>query len=74
MLCIALYCFIYETFICFLLNITLVYSFAVSGGIESEKIREMQIVIIINLSIVDHKNTIENIFISTNVTLNTWLI
>ena len=69
MLCIVLYCFIYEKFICFLLNITLVYSFAVSGGIESGKIREMQIVIIINLFIVDHKNTIKNIFISTNVAL-----
>ena len=32
------------------------------------------IIIIINLFIVDDKNTIKNIFISTNVALNTWLI
>ena len=32
------------------------------------------IIIIINLFIVDDKNTIKNIFINTNVALNTWLI
>ena len=32
------------------------------------------IIIIINLFIVDDKNTIENIFLSAKVTLKTWLI
>ena len=32
------------------------------------------IIIIINLFIVDKKNTIKNIFLSTNVALKTWLI
>ena len=31
-------------------------------------------IIIINLFIVDNKNTIKNIFLSTNVALKTWLI
>ena len=32
------------------------------------------IIIIINLFIVHNKNTIKNIFLSTNVALKTWLI
>ena len=32
------------------------------------------IIIVINLFIVGDKNTVKNIFISTNVALNTWLI
>ena len=34
----------------------------------------IMIVIIINLCTVDNKNTLKNIFLSTNVALKTWLI
>ena len=35
---------------------------------------ELLLLLLLLLFIVDDKNTIKNIFISTNVALNTWLI
>ena len=42
--------------------------------IQKQLLIIMIIIIIINLFIVDNKNTIKNIFLSTNVALKTWLI
>ena len=43
-------------------------------GVTSVLVFEVFFIIIINLFIVDDKNTIENIFLSAKVTLKTWLI
>ena len=39
-----------------------------------EVLRIAHVIIIVNLFIVDDKNAIKNIFVSTNIALNTWLI
>ena len=39
-----------------------------------EVLRIAHVIIIVNLFIVDDKDTIKNIFVSTNIALNTWLI